>query len=472
MGKETAKVLSAIPAFEGREELIVNKQTTNSIIHEVLDAHVHFSTDYDHLVAGYPFKKSVPLEDQLFSFLKNNLHYNAEPSSYQSTRSPAGIIELGQIEDIGVDCKHYSGYIAGVLDAVNRANGERTYNWFYRFASYDINPSPGHVFVVVKNKDGSETWIDPVLSKINKRFPAPWFSSDKTIDTMSLTRLSGVDKRKIGCPGCGGSCGINGCIGAAQEITASEVQTQATGQQKIETVGTALEVAGAATAATVVGAVPGAIIAAVGAVVSEAGKLFGSNWVYNNEVRWLIQFYQYHVLGNGNVTSDNKVNQSLLQPALAWFFAVLGVPVYDRGSVNILADVDVNEKKQGYSATEAAARYLSYAPIAKLAVGVTIEEAVTASQIAQNEFIFWQDAAQTKPVPPGSWATLPVAQVWIDAAAAQGVASVDNTGAAIPASSNNIFQSLWNWAQNNPWLALLGLGAIGGGIYYLVKKSK
>ena len=70
MGKETAKVLSAIPAFEGREELIVNKQTTNSIIHEVLDAHVHFSTDYDHLVAGYTLKNLSLWRISYFPFSK------------------------------------------------------------------------------------------------------------------------------------------------------------------------------------------------------------------------------------------------------------------------------------------------------------------------------------------------------------------------------------------------------------------
>ena len=469
MGAEVQKVLNAVPVYEGREEVIVKRQSTNTIINEVLDAHTVFSPDYDLLVKNYSFKKSVPIEDQLFNFLKKNLHYNAEPSDYQSTRSPAGIVELGKEKNIGLDCKHYSGYTAGVLDALNRQAGYRKWDWYYRFASYDNNPAPGHVFVVVKNKSGGELWIDPVLSRINQRFPGPWYQTDKTVDTM-LVRLSGINKKKIGCPDCGGSCGIAGCIGATG-ITASEVQTQSTGQQKIETVGTALEVAGAATAATVVGAVPGAIIAAVGAVVSEAGKLFGSSWVYNNEVRWLIQFYQYHVLGNGNVTSDNHVNQALLNPALAWFFAVLGVPVYDRTSINILANVDVNEKRQNYSATEAAARYLSYGPIAKLAYDVTIEQATLASQIAQNEFIFWQDSAQTKPEPPGTWANLPVAQVWIDAAHASGVVPVDSTGAVIPASVSGGFQSFIAWVQKNMLLAVFGGALLIWGIYTLVKKK-
>ena len=70
MGAEVQKVLNAVPVYEGREEVIVTRQSTNTIITEVLDAHTVFSPDYDLLVKNYSFKKSVPIEDQLFNFLK------------------------------------------------------------------------------------------------------------------------------------------------------------------------------------------------------------------------------------------------------------------------------------------------------------------------------------------------------------------------------------------------------------------
>ena len=107
----------------------------------------------------------------------------------------------------------------------------------------------------------------------------------------------------------------------------------------------------------------------------------------------------------------------------------------------------------------------------KLAYDVTIEQATLASQIAQNEFIFWQDSAQTKPEPPGTWANLPVAQVWIDAASASGVVSVDSTGAVIPASVSGGFQSFIAWVQKNMLLAVFGGAVLIWGIYTLVKKK-
>src|SRR5208283_4791328 len=167
-------VLSVVPPFEGKEYIISKRQTTRDIVREVLNAHESFAADYDLLIKGLRFKKTISLEEQLFKFCKDNLHYNVESEKWQTTRSPAGIIELGSDPSSGVDCKHYAGYIAGVLDAINRNDGQRTYDWYYRFASYDASPDPGHVFVVLKYDDGTDFWIDPVLNKLDKRYPEPY----------------------------------------------------------------------------------------------------------------------------------------------------------------------------------------------------------------------------------------------------------------------------------------------------------
>jgi hypothetical protein len=90
------------------------------------------------------------------------------------------------------DCKHYSGFIAGVIDAVNRKTGAGI-DWVYRFASYDIfDPTPVHVFIVVKDY-GREIWIDPVLKKLNQRDPQPTYFIDKKIsNSMPLIRIAGT----------------------------------------------------------------------------------------------------------------------------------------------------------------------------------------------------------------------------------------------------------------------------------------
>lgn len=282
MGNDAAKVLSIVPEYKGEEVIISAKQSTNKIVREVIDAHYHFAGDYDLLVKKFPFKKSVSLEEQLFDFCKSELRYRAESVDDQTTRSPAGIVELGQ-QSTGVDCKHYAGYIGGVLDAYNRSQKKIVYDWWYRFASYDDNTEPGHVFIVVMEPDG-ELWIDPVLSEIDKRKPAPRHILDKKISDMTLSRLSGVTQLRM--PASNMAPKVGAAAAAPTEIQASQVKTQTSGQSKIETVGTALETVSAGLDVSGVGTVAGVIVGAVGAVVKIAGNVFGSKWTLNNEVRW------------------------------------------------------------------------------------------------------------------------------------------------------------------------------------------
>lgn len=447
-------VLSVIPPFEGKEMIIEKHHSANQIVAEVLDAHNYFASDYDLILKNLSFSRDVPIEDQLFDFCKKNLKYVEEKGAYQSTRSPAGIIELGS-RGVGVDCKHYAGYIAGCLDAWNRKHKSDSFDWCYRFASYDNNPQPGHVFVVVKDDD-DEIWIDPVLMWLDQRYPFPRFHSDKKPSKM-LSRLSGIDKKKIGC-NCGGNCGVGATV--IQATSASGT----TGQTKLLTAASAIEVVGTALDATVVGSIAGVIVNAVGAVVAAYAKFFGNKWHDNNEVRWLIQMYEYYVLGNEAVTSDNDVDESLLQDAYNWYFAVLGVPVYDRNTIAILAgNLAANMKLDpgNFSPAERAARYLSYPQIAKLASDVTINQAEAGAILAKQELQVYTDAAQTQHAPPGYWASLPLAQYWIDIANAQSssLQTVVNNQNIISQCGAGL-QGLVCWAKANPVkAAVVGVAA-------------
>ena len=188
---------------------------------------------------------------------------------------------------------------------------------------------------------------------------------------MTLSRLSGVTQLRM--PASNMAPKVGAATAAPTEIEASQVKTQTSGQSKIETVGTALETVSAGLDESGVGTVAGVIVGAVGAVVKIAGNVFGSKWTLNNEVRWLIQMYQFYVLGDASVKSDNDVDQSLLQPALNWFFAVLGVPVYDANTVAILATTNSQGKKvAGITAAAAAAAYLSYPQIKQLALNTSL----------------------------------------------------------------------------------------------------
>lgn len=179
------KLIALLPPEKGEEILISRRQDTSDIIGEVLKAHQVFAADYDRISDQFAGDGA---EKKLYNFCRDNLQYDIESEELQTTRSPAVLLGTGRC-----DCKGYAGFVAGVLDGLNRS-GNGHYNWRYRFGNYeDSGEDPGHVFVVVNNDDGSETWIDPVLNEFDKRDPKPTSWIDKG-RPMTLVRMSGVGR--------------------------------------------------------------------------------------------------------------------------------------------------------------------------------------------------------------------------------------------------------------------------------------
>ena len=181
----TDQLLGVLPPFNNKSVLIESAQDVPDIVREVMAAHEYFSDDYNYI---WQFFYNDSLEQtcrNLFTFCKNNIAYVVEGEDRQTTKSPSAILAMEH-----GDCKHYAGFIAGVLSAIERNTGEHI-SIRYRFASYTIlERSPGHVFVVVYDK-GKEYWIDPVLDRFNERLQ-PSYIIDKKIKSMPLYRLSGV----------------------------------------------------------------------------------------------------------------------------------------------------------------------------------------------------------------------------------------------------------------------------------------
>lgn len=152
-----AKLLNDLPPYRDEWEVVVpGDQSTSEIVRNVLDAHKKFARYYDSI--AYYFDNGKPVSkicEDLYKFCKANIEYREESPKKQTGALPTGLLT----RQYG-DCKHYSGFCAGVLDALKRSG--RRINWFYRFASYRPDkPDPHHVFVVV-NDNGQELWIDPV----------------------------------------------------------------------------------------------------------------------------------------------------------------------------------------------------------------------------------------------------------------------------------------------------------------------
>jgi len=178
-------LLKHLPPYQDQWVLIHPDQTVRDIISEVLEAHNEFAPYYDKIALCFDEGSTEKICDQLFFFLKDNIKYQEETEESQTSALPSGILTRG----VG-DCKHYSGFSAGILDALNRCG--KKINWCYRFASYKmLDQTPHHVFCVVK-LPGGEIWIDPTPNANNS--DPVWFTDKKIKADMAIHRnIAGLE---------------------------------------------------------------------------------------------------------------------------------------------------------------------------------------------------------------------------------------------------------------------------------------
>lgn len=182
------QIRDALPPFRNEKVMIKERQGTGDIIKEILKTHELYTSDYDRIYRYFDTGDIYQTSKGIWEFLKYNLRYNAESDGEQSVKSPSAILHPGE----HIDCKHYSLFIGGVLDAIKRNEGD-DWEWCYRFVSYYPGDEVGHVFVVVF--DGSkEIWIDPVLTNFDQHKKYV-YHIDK--EPMSLVRISGIGADQV-----------------------------------------------------------------------------------------------------------------------------------------------------------------------------------------------------------------------------------------------------------------------------------
>lgn len=184
------ELLKLLPPATLKKKKVADRQDVPLIMELVLEAHQKYRSHYDKIAAKFwrgNIKKTVRY---LFDFCKAEMTYLAESEKQQTVRSPAAILETSH--SWGVDCKHYAGFIAGVLDALKRSG--KNIDWSYMFVSYDPEDStPEHVFISVVI-DGKSCYVDPVLSSVDCRFPKFYYFQRK-FPNMSLYTVSGTPGR-------------------------------------------------------------------------------------------------------------------------------------------------------------------------------------------------------------------------------------------------------------------------------------
>ena len=145
-------LLLQLQPFTNSETLIVDDQNVVDIIDAIIETHDQYKDEYDKIYQYFIGSTPKDTANNIFKYLKKNVKYNIEPDNLQTVKSPSAIISTG---NVGSDCKNYSLFVNGVLDAIRR-NELESFDLYFRFASYDpMDQTPQHVFAVMI-EDGKE----------------------------------------------------------------------------------------------------------------------------------------------------------------------------------------------------------------------------------------------------------------------------------------------------------------------------
>jgi len=187
------RLLGKLTPYGKKRILIKRDQGVPDIMSAMLSAHKIYATDYDKISQDFFAGDGIQTAKNLFNFLKKNVRYKIESENNQRIMSPSAIISLGHGANGGLDCKNYALFIMGNLDSLKR-KGLINNDIFYRFASYKLlDEVPHHVFAVIRDQDGTEYYIDPVLSTFNER-KTFFHKIDKRPNNMPLYSVSGVGR--------------------------------------------------------------------------------------------------------------------------------------------------------------------------------------------------------------------------------------------------------------------------------------
>jgi hypothetical protein len=171
-----ADILTRIGRPNGTTSVVVNMHNTSDIINQMQKAHYDNSAFAKKI--AYKFKGSTVKQTcrNIFNWLKENIEYRIEPAHLQTTKSLQRLVSDGY-----GDCKHYSGFFAAILSALNIKH-------HYRFTSYNNSTTPTHVYVVAYDENNQPIYCDAVLEVFNtqKNFT-------HKIDKNMLAHLGSID---------------------------------------------------------------------------------------------------------------------------------------------------------------------------------------------------------------------------------------------------------------------------------------
>lgn len=181
-------LLNRLSPYKGKETIFLHSQGVGDIMQGIISTHKQYRNEYDKICFLFDGANDYEIGKKIFDYLKKNVAYVIEPDNKQMLKSPSAIIATGKTT--GSDCKNYSLFTGGILDALNRRG--KNIKWCYRFSSYKFGDKiPQHVFTVINPDSNNEIWIDAVLPKYNYK-KQYYYKIDKKVKPM-LVGLSGIE---------------------------------------------------------------------------------------------------------------------------------------------------------------------------------------------------------------------------------------------------------------------------------------
>jgi hypothetical protein len=165
------RLLAELGSPNYRARLITNWQSTQDIVRAIQQQHKANRAECKAICSYFDKGSQKETARAIFNFLKSEIQYDREPTSRQTTKTIKRFLSDGK-----GDCKHYSLFINGILEACGYTNA------VYRFAGYS-RQGYTHVYSYLPQTD---TVVDAVLSAFDTE-KKPIIKKD-----MSLYSLSGV----------------------------------------------------------------------------------------------------------------------------------------------------------------------------------------------------------------------------------------------------------------------------------------
>lgn len=166
------------------KDTIINRQgKTKDIMQAVVDCYNSDYSQVQELADNFPGNDTLSRCRAVFDFVDKNIKYQIDPLQKQWIRTPARLWSDGE-----GDCKSFSIFICSCLRCMGIPH-------LFRFAAYEGNSDPTHVYAVAIDESGKEIIVDPVYrdetgkAVFNKE--CPYIKKIDMKGTTEISRLSG-----------------------------------------------------------------------------------------------------------------------------------------------------------------------------------------------------------------------------------------------------------------------------------------